>query len=178
MEWRTLARFPNYEVSSDGQLRNRRNNRIIAGYTDKDGYPTVKFLVEGKRRRFFIHRLCCEAFHGPQPAGRPEVAHWDGNPANNHRDNLRWASAQENADDKARHFLQRTKVRRIGVCKHVGKYNVGVHNPRAKLNDEQVRLLRECRCVRGAVSQLAKQFGVTRATAYNAARSVTWGTIS
>jgi HNH endonuclease len=43
-----------------------------------------------------IHRLVCEAFHGPAPFDRAVVIHIDENALNNRSDNLRWGTQKEN----------------------------------------------------------------------------------
>lgn len=43
-----------------------------------------------------VHRLVCEAFHGPQPIDKPIVIHKDENALNNCSDNLRWGTQKEN----------------------------------------------------------------------------------
>ena len=42
-----------------------------------------------------VHRLVCEAFHGPCPPGM-EVLHLDENGLNNRPENLRWGTRKEN----------------------------------------------------------------------------------
>ncbi len=43
-----------------------------------------------------IHRLVCEAFHGPAPFDRAVVIHLDENALNNKPENLRWGTQKEN----------------------------------------------------------------------------------
>jgi len=43
-----------------------------------------------------IHRLVCEAFHGPAPFERAVVLHLDENAFNNRPENLRWGTQKEN----------------------------------------------------------------------------------
>jgi hypothetical protein len=43
-----------------------------------------------------IHRLICEAFHGPPPFEGAVVLHLDENALNNKADNLRWGTQKEN----------------------------------------------------------------------------------
>lgn len=43
-----------------------------------------------------IHRLVCEAFHGPPPFDRAVVIHIDENALNNRPENLRWGTQKEN----------------------------------------------------------------------------------
>lgn len=115
MEWRGLSWLPNYEFSDFGGCRRTKSdtypkikNRPLRGTIDSDGYRVFKLtLPDGTKIARFAHRLCCEAFRGPKPEGKREAAHWDGNRLNNHTSNLRWATAQENADDRYRHAEER-----------------------------------------------------------------------
>jgi len=43
-----------------------------------------------------VHRLVCEAFHGPAPFERAVVIHIDENALNNRPENLRWGTQKEN----------------------------------------------------------------------------------
>lgn len=43
-----------------------------------------------------VHRLVCEAFHGPAPFKRAVVLHLDENAINNKPENLRWGTQKEN----------------------------------------------------------------------------------
>ena len=43
-----------------------------------------------------IHRIICEAFHGPAPFERAVVLHLDENALNNRPENLRWGTQKEN----------------------------------------------------------------------------------
>lgn len=72
------------------QLFTNRNNR---------GRPHVQYTVGltkyGKRTTYLVHRLVAQVFI-PNPEGKPQINHIDGNPLNNHIDNLEWATASEN----------------------------------------------------------------------------------
>jgi hypothetical protein len=43
-----------------------------------------------------VHRLVCEAFHGPAPFERAVVLHLDENALNNRPENLQWGTQKEN----------------------------------------------------------------------------------
>jgi len=43
-----------------------------------------------------VHRLVCEAFHGPPPFDRAVVIHLDENALNNKPENLKWGTQKEN----------------------------------------------------------------------------------
>lgn len=148
-----------YEVSSHGRIRSfdkvvrcgYGRTRVFPGRilqpVLQHGYPIV-FLYDaasGRRRRVFVHVLVCEAFHGAKPAADHEVAHGDGNPANAHCSNLRWATHRENEADKKRH----------------GTAPVGERHGRAKLDWPKVR---EIRAMSGSHEEIARLFGVTRRT--------------
>ena len=51
-------------------------------------------LYRGKNYK--IHRLICEAFHGPAPEGKPVVLHLNENALDNRPENLRWGTQKEN----------------------------------------------------------------------------------
>ena len=51
-------------------------------------------LYRGKNYK--IHRLVCEAFHGPAPEGKNVVLHLDEDATNNRPCNLRWGTQKEN----------------------------------------------------------------------------------
>lgn len=97
-----------YEVSSLGRVRSvprivhRQDGkplpvkaRVLKTWTDSKGY--VISTIKGPQRK--VHRLVCEAFHGPPPPGKDQVRHLDGDPSNNHPANLRWGTAKENYSD-------------------------------------------------------------------------------
>jgi hypothetical protein len=151
-QWRTLPWLPGYEISEDGDVRHTtRKATRPAGYVLKggtcNGYRIYKLPVGGVKRIYSAHRLVCEAWHGhKRNVLHREAAHNDGNRANNHYSNLRWASRTENNADRKAH----------------GTDPVGERNPRARLNWGQVSLIRERYTgARGEITALAREFGVS-----------------
>lgn len=69
-----------------------------------------------------VHRLVCEAFHGPPPFPRAVVLHLDENGLNNRPENLKWGTQKENLN--APGFIEYCKGR-IGekspITKHLKK---------------------------------------------------------
>jgi len=55
----------------------------------------VAFSKNGKRVRFYNHRLVAEHFI-PNPKNKEQVNHIDGDPFNNRVDNLEWVTRKEN----------------------------------------------------------------------------------
>lgn len=63
--------------------------------TNNRGYKFVCFKEEGKRKNLLVHRLVGIAFI-PNLENKLEINHKDGNPANNHINNLEWVTPSEN----------------------------------------------------------------------------------
>lgn len=120
--WRSIEGFEGvYEVSDHGRVRSldrvvEQTNQhtsysyVVAGKILKggiyvhDGYAqhSIGLHWKGRRQPFLISRLVAHAFLGHRPEGRV-VAHNDGNPLNNHVDNLRYATLSENYADRVKH---------------------------------------------------------------------------
>ena len=54
------------------------------------------FAVMYRGKNLKIHRLVCEAFHGPAPSGKPIVLHLNEDALDNRPENLRWGTQKEN----------------------------------------------------------------------------------
>jgi hypothetical protein len=76
--------------------------------TSKPGkYPIITFTIDGEAHTELIHRAVCEAFYGPAPnKDQITVDHIDGDPTNYSADNLRWASASEQAVNRKKKILK------------------------------------------------------------------------
>lgn len=98
-----------YAVSELGEIqrlvpgRSTYPGHLISGSIDAKGYRRTSLSFNGRFEAVGFHRVVCRAFHGPAPAGKAWVLHWDGNPSNNNADNLRWGDASENSADSKRH---------------------------------------------------------------------------
>lgn len=102
-EWRPAPGFSGlYSVSSTGRVRSDRSGKILSPDTTRDGHLQVCLYRSGVRNVRKVHRLVCEAFNGPSPSGEELVLHWDDNPGNNHRSNLRWGTVSDNWKDMVR----------------------------------------------------------------------------
>lgn len=58
-------------------------------------YHSVSYSVNGVQKHVYVHRLVAEGFV-PNPEGKPQVNHKDGDGHNNSADNLEWVTASEN----------------------------------------------------------------------------------
>lgn len=167
-EWRPIPDFLNYEVSSIGRVR-----RAVAGKTGqhagmilkhkvaKGGYLQVGLYRDGKFHWNGIHRRLCLAFHGPCPSSRHTAAHRDGVRDHNTVENIRWATWEEQVEDRNEH----------GHYWHV----LGEDHPMHVLNDELVLVMR-ARWNDGGVSikAMAREVGHAYLTVYDAVKGTTW----
>lgn len=108
----------------------------------------------------YVHRLVCEARHGPPPTPEHEAAHSCGKGhlsccAQNH---LRWASTKENIADQIIHDT----------------VSRGARHSQSKLTEAQVR---EIRRLSGSapVRDIAAQFGVAAASISRIVNGKQWG---
>ena len=142
MEWRTVVHAPEYQVSSEGEIRSIYTMRPLVGGRDKDVYKTIVLCTGGRRISGRFANIVCVAFHGPRPDGMV-IRHLDGSRDNNAAKNLMWSTQKENISDKTRH----------------GTSQCGERNARTILTEENVRYIRAS-TERGAA--LARRFGVGR----------------
>lgn len=108
-EWRPVVGWEEYyEVSNLGQVRSLPR-KLDSGvywkgqvvkqlinkfYSTPLEYKFISLSAKDRKVKASIHRLVAQAFL-PNPNNLPTVNHKDGNPANNHLDNLEWASMAE-----------------------------------------------------------------------------------
>jgi hypothetical protein len=97
-----------YEISNLGNARRSkpgRRTRVgapVRVHRSQSGYDTIYPYVNGRRMLWAIHRAVASAFLGPAPEGKWLVRHLDGNPRNNHIDNLAWGDPADNRADDIR----------------------------------------------------------------------------
>jgi hypothetical protein len=95
MEVKILPKYPDYFVSSKGEVFSSKRGIILKPQIADTGYLKVGFRVDGKKTLRPIHQLVMEAFVGPRPDGM-DVNHKDGNKLNNSLANLEYCTRKEN----------------------------------------------------------------------------------
>lgn len=157
--WAPIAGFEGYyEVSTHGRVRrlSRASGAIRRIHPHRNYGPKQLKLVENtgylyvclwappKVGRRSVHSLVLETFVGPRPDGY-YGCHKDGDRANNHVSNLKWATPTENQADRVKH----------------GRDQCGEKNGSHKFSDRVVDAVRKARAQTGATyKQLGRQFNM------------------
>lgn len=122
-------------------------------------YLSVAVYVDGKNTRRHVHRLLALTFI-PNPDGKPEVNHKDGDKLNNSLDNLEWVTKKENAQ-----HAQSTGLSHLPQ---------GEENGRAKLTEDEVVSIYH-RMLNGEInSKLAREFNVSPTTIQSIKKRINW----
>lgn len=162
--------FPGYRAGSDGSVWSclTRGGGKHGRQTDKWRKRSQKLTADGRwmivlcrkegQKSLCVHPLILAAFKGPRPQGM-ECCHNNGNPADNRIENLRWATHQENMDDRSRH----------------GRTQRHEAHSAAKVTWLIVRAIREEHSRGNAVgAQLAKKYGLSKTQTYAIIKGTQW----
>lgn len=124
MEWKQLRDY-NYEISINGDIRNKTTGRIIKQRMQKEGYllidlkiPSIEF-GKNVNKTFRTHRIIAEVFLGANPYGW-EVDHINKVRNDNRVENLRWMNKSENSSNRTYSFILMDDIKRI-----IDLYNQG-----------------------------------------------------
>jgi hypothetical protein len=158
--WKTLDKYPGYEVSSLGRVKGPKGIRRLQ--IDPKGYLYVGIGKERPR----VHRLVCIAFHGEPPTKDSMALHGpDFNKANCQAANLRWGTSRDNAAD----------LTKAGNRFYIPGRDQRAHrNGHSKLDWDKVRKIRALR-IKGYTQQgIADMFGITQVQVGNIVRNESW----
>lgn len=146
--------FPGYAVTDTGEIWSCRRNGKGKGF-GKRWYPLKPGVVNGGQRQVVlyhvegkfqkkVHELVLTAFDQPRPK-KAVCCHYDGNPANNNIDNLRWGAPLDNTEDRRRHGTYRGEM---------------VHT--SKLTEEQVKNIRQLHSSGMSQCELGRMYNVSQ----------------
>lgn len=115
--WKSINEASNYEISDEGEVRNKTTKYILKGRLSKSGYLQVSIKIDEDSifHNRYIHRLVAEYFL-PQTENNLIVNHKDGNKQNNKVENLEQMTQSENIQHAHNHHLfKKTSNRRVGM---------------------------------------------------------------
>lgn len=164
MVWKICPNYPMHEVSEHGDVR-QIGGRRINGRIDADGYVRYHLPdVDGCFKSPAAHNLVADAFLETAPSAEYQIAHNNGSKLCNHYTNLRWATCQENMDDKLVHATAAS----------------GEGNPKAKITENDVHLIRvEYRAIKAgnsrmSLSDLENKYDLCRGQLIRIAKGLAW----
>jgi hypothetical protein len=118
-EWRDVPNYEGlYQVSNHGAVRSC-DRVATAGWPRhirgvqmspqvfRTGHLYISLSRGGVPAKMSVHRLVGFAFLADSYFEGAEICHGDGDPTNNHVDNLRWGTASDNQKDRIRHGTNR-----------------------------------------------------------------------
>ena len=102
--WKVIKGFPNYEVSTYGNVRNIKTKKMLKPFKNNYGYLQVQLFNNGKSQKLFVHVLVSKAFlpdtgrnpDGTIMIGHHQVNHRDECKINNNLLNLEWCDSRYN----------------------------------------------------------------------------------
>ena len=95
-EWKDINGYNgDYKISNYCRIKSFKQSKTDGKFIKPNKHGVITLLLENKPKYFFQHRLCADHFIS-NPDNLPIVDHIDGNIFNNHVDNLRWVSHQQN----------------------------------------------------------------------------------
>ena len=124
--WKDISDYDNYEVSTLGNVRNKKTGRVLKA-ANIGGYYSVG-LSCGKTKSYSVHQLVAQAFL-ENTENKPQVNHIDKNGLNNKVSNLEWVTNKENSIHRSNGVKQTTNQKltiwRIDVTsgEKLEKYN-------------------------------------------------------
>jgi len=171
--WKDIKEYEGYyQVSNQGRVRsgNRQVNRvnskpyfkpgrILRSADNGGGYGKVHLHLGNANCRVYIHRLVAMMFI-PNPEGKPEVNHIDGNSKNNIADNLQWVTHRENM----KHAVES------------GLFDVkGEKHWKSRLKEKDIINIRKMyKTGKYNYCQLARKYGVADTCIGSIIRRITW----
>lgn len=92
---KAIEGYPGYTVQPSGRVWSSKSQRFLKPGINNAGYQVVDLHKDGKRRRYFVHRLVASAFV-PNNREVGYVNHKDGCKGHNNASNLEWCTHKEN----------------------------------------------------------------------------------
>ena len=127
--WKDIPGYEGkYQISNMGRVKSLPRNEkfckrptevILKTFICGSGYQEVILKDNGTRKPKLIHRMVAESFV-PNPSGKEEVNHKDGDKDNNRYTNLEWVTPRENIRHSYDVLSHKTNGKRV-ECVETGE---------------------------------------------------------
>lgn len=117
--WRKIDGSTRHEVSNCGRVRKSTTKRLLRPGLNTYGYPHFSFKCGGKMKCMTVHRAVALAFI-PNPEGKAQVNHKNGDKTDNRVENLEWCSCSENLRHAYRTGLKKGPRIKPVMCIEMG----------------------------------------------------------
>lgn len=102
--YNTIAEIDGYSISNLGNVYSNKKNKHLKKQTNYKGYHFIGLMVNGKNKKYYVHRLVAMAFI-PNTEKKPQVNHKNGIKTDNTIDNLEWMTNIENKQHAVKNKL-------------------------------------------------------------------------
>jgi hypothetical protein len=124
--WKIIENYESYSVSTFGNVRNDKFDRIIKPGKHTQGYFRVSLSKNNIKKMFLVHRLVALAFI-ENSENKKCVDHIDNNPLNNNLINLRWATNTENSRNSKKPITNTSGVKGVHFHKQKNKWSAQIY---------------------------------------------------
>lgn len=173
-EWKDIPGYEGmYAVSNLGRVkslpRTTEKGRkwaggLMTGSPNKNGHLQVG-LYKNKRTKYpSIHSLVMIAFVGPRQSPEIDICHWDGDPANNRLDNLRYDTKTANRLDDIRNGVNKQAL--STHCKHGHEFHSWNNAKNKRTYGNGRRSCRACSNARSYARNKGMPFSIEIANEY------------
>ena len=160
IRWKSIKNFPNYSVSTKGEIWSSKSNRKLSPYKSGQGYKAIVLCLNGKKYRRYIHRLIGEVFLNLKK--NQEINHINGLKNDNRLENLEVC-------DKSHNMKHSYK---LGL--HIPYKRDGGQNPNAKISKFDVDDIRNLFKNGKTLKEVARRYNMSISGVHKIKNGITW----
>lgn len=123
--WRPITDYPNYEVSSLGNVKNVNKSRLLRPSSGPGGYKLVNLCVGNAVKTYLVHRLVALAFI-LNPQNKPYVDHINCIKTCNNVKNLRFVTNQQNQFNQQISSKNKSSIKGVSWYKRYRKWHAQI----------------------------------------------------